>query len=794
MILNATFRRSYLPAVWDIKGILLAILLSLFFDGMMSGLPAAPPGAKALLPPVVEPKMVEKKTPAVKGKAPTKGATDTKTKKEMVKVPLTKQQELQNAQAKLEAGALEDMAKDRFAEATKKYEDLSKQLSGSKFQGAIDLRIADLQQRMFKKNGLAEPFLKVLLKLADRYHNDQHLGPENQAQAKKVYQLISRIAMGLVQKEIRTAMNPKVAVAARKQTIKLLQNFLESVVPSDAEKQEFKAQRGELEFLNQNHKEAAGTFAGLAMEVSGNKVSLYWAKAIRSQNVLADWPVAPPWEGSKDGHASEREVLLGMYGHLSKPGDWPTNGHMGLLNIKLGRKDDGQKILWDTLQKTPRGEHAIKACGLLAQSMTQEKNWGKLEELGRLQEKSNLTGQFNKVSYPPKEVLSLALLEGGLELYNRPEYKGAIAKLEEFTKRFTWHKRYDQGFYFLAMSHQGAGNYRVALETLIQFTKTFPQSKYRRDALVNGGSWSLGLAWEDHVMYFLEAHIKEFPKDAQIPGSLETLASLYMGREVFDAAGRIMTMQIKHPKIDRETKIDVARRLLDMNERQASSESALAASNIALKDFGDIPHIKATALSLRARIYAKESPKKLASVTKDLFALDAGDRTVSEAQSEIRFLIAEDLAKDAFETEIFSLESKHPLIDLNQTYNQYEKMRQAYEAACANTGSSWCGPATHRLARLSEKYLKSVSPLEIPSTLDPNDVQTFKSRKKSILETVEQRILQADERSLTEAKAGATNPDWTGAILWQNSTEWYSERVTGDTGKGFIQWRATATQ
>jgi hypothetical protein len=96
----------------------------------------------------------------------------------------------------------------------------------------------------------------------------------------------------------------------------------------------------------------------------------------------------------------------------------------------------------------------------------------------------------------------------------------------------------------------------------------------------------------------------------------------------------------------------------------------------------------------------------------------------------------------------------------------------------------------HRLARVSEQYSRSIEPLTIAPTLAQDEVKAFNARKQSIIETVDNRNLQADERSATEARASATVPDWTAAILWQNSSEWYSEKLTGETGNGYIQWRS----
>ncbi|MCX6123938.1 MAG: hypothetical protein NTV34_04205, partial [Proteobacteria bacterium] len=198
------------------------------------------------------------------------------------------------------------------------------------------------------------------------------------------------------------------------------------------------------------------------------------------------------------------------------------------------------------------------------------------------------------------------------------------------------------------------------------------------------------------------------------------------------------------------------------------------------------------ALSLKARLAGGQNLSKLEVILRQLKSLDANDRAVVEALSELHFMKAEASAKGAFNREIFSLSSKNPLADLNAAYGRYDRIRAAYETACVQAGASWCGPAMYQLARVSEQFTGSIAPLDIPRTLEPEMVKGFLARKKSIIDTVDAKGLAADDRSLQEANGGSTNPEWTGSILWQNASDWQSERVSGETGNGYIQWHASA--
>ena len=50
------------------------------------------------------------------------------------------------------------------------------------------------------------------------------------------------------------------------------------------------------------------------------------------------------------------------------------------------------------------------------------------------------------------------------------------------------------------------------------------------------------------------------------------------------------------------------------------------------------------------------------------------------------------------------------------------------------------------------------------------------------------RVYKDDQKAFNLVKLGRTTPGWTSEILWQNSQDWNFERVTGETGNGYVQW------
>jgi hypothetical protein len=427
----------------------------------------------------------------------------------------------------------------------------------------------------------------------------------------------------------------------------------------------------------------------------------------------------------------------------------------------------------------------------MGQTYIKSKNWDALESLGRIMTKANLTAIHLKTAYRPKELLGIALLENGLNALEANDYKKAIAKLDEYVKGWRGDRRHDEGFYSLAVAYHGDRQFRNAVTTMVAFTKMHTKSKYRHDALIQGGAWTLALTWEDHVMYFLETHALEFPKDRQSISSLQILADLYMGREIYDSAIRVMSILVGRNDLDNGIRHDVARRLLDTAARHGSTATALRTADKLLSNFKNDTLITATALSVKARAFADQrNLQGLNLVDKQIRGLDQSLPGVSELVSEIRFLLADTSALNKFKEPVSSLAARDPKGQLEKGYAEFTELDQLYRSACLPVRTGWCGPAMHRSARLGEEFLKAYDDLDIAKTLDPEDVTSFRNRKKTIIEAVDNLVLESDEKSLEQAKAGATNPDWTTAIMWQNGNDWSHPKFTSDTSGHFIQWHA----
>ncbi len=694
----------------------------------------------------------------------------------------------------IERQALREWSGGQDAPALKKYRALSVALNGSPDGAAVDMRLVELERSIYKRDNQQSKnvrrWQKTLMDTSTKYQDKQFLGAGNEARVERVANAVATIHKNLISDLIRGALPGKATDAVRKQAL----NAIELYIAGDldpAEKERVRAASGEIQFNGDAHKAAAGTFAALASEANDGKAVAYWRKAIRSQTILAKWPVEAPWAGLPKGDMEPREVLIDMYRKIDAAGqaDWPVVAHIGLLMISNAKADEAFALWSDRLAKFPRGPHAASAAGWMVVARVTAKQWADLETLGRTLVKSGLTATHLNKSYRPKDVLGMALIDGGLEALTANDFKKSVAKLEEYVKGWRGDPRHDEGMYHLALAYQGDKQYRAAVLALETYAKTYPKSKWRHDALINGGAWTLALTWDEHVIYFLETHVKEFPRDEQALASLQTLTDLYLGREIYDSATRVMMTQLTRAELDTGSKIDVARRVLDSAEKHGSPESATRLADKIYGMFKTDQSIAATALSLKARILAgRGQAAAIAAIDTIVSGFDQSQPAIAEVVSEIKFLMAEATAKDQFKDEVFSLGTRDPKAQLEKGYTLFSKIDKTYKSACSGTRVSWCGPALHKSARVGEAFLRSYSDLGIAETLGPEIVNDFNSRKKAIMEGIESMTLEADEKALEQARAGATNPDWTSAIMWQNGVEWNNEKYTGENANHYIQW------
>jgi TolA-binding protein len=691
----------------------------------------------------------------------------------------------------IERSALDAWSKGQRPLAIKKYEGIARSLTGTPTRAAVDLRILELRRADGVASRSQSGYERALLAMQKQYLDPGLLGEGNEAKAKAMSAEIARRHETLVQSEIARAANRSAAPRERLAAIGMADRFL-ATIDDNKRIEGIRAQIAGLYALNGQHAEAVGIYKELAETGTSGQGHRYFGLAIESQRVLAQWPAEAPWNGYKAGFAAEREELLTLYGKFIDTGakglDWSLAAHVGLLQVSLGHPDQAFTAWTAALKQEPRGAHAAAAAGYMLTAYSKASTWASLEQIARLCIAQRIVPTFKGSPVAVGDMLALALLEGGKEAMDAGKFKVAVAKLKEFVAKFPSAKRHDEGFFLLASAYRGAGQHKQSIETLLAFVDRYPRSAYYRQALLNGGDWSAPLAFEDNAMFFYARFANAYGGDAEAPRVRELLTELYLGRGMYAEAAYTLDLTVKAQNVDAATKSAALARVMEIEERQGSLERAHKAADLLIRASDAGEEAKAEAYALKARQAARAGDYQgLQRIEAQVAALGGNGAAAQEVVGETRYYMAALVGRDVVK-KYYNLELTDPLQTLDKRYGGFVNARNAFQRVCEAGQTSYCVPALNQLARLAEDFMKSIEDIEIQDTLAKPVVDRFQTRKREIFADVSASSQKSDARAVAVVGEGYTDPDSAQAVLWQNTSDWNFERVSGETGNAYVQW------
>ncbi|MBC7660758.1 MAG: hypothetical protein H7249_13765 [Chitinophagaceae bacterium] len=602
-------------------------------------------------------------------------------------------------------------------------------------------------------------------------------------------------ALGRVQQRYKSLVTGLIAASKsanatkpiRAQTIAIINTYVAgSSLPAD--RLPLRTELGRIYALNGQHAEAVRTFMDLKKDSSGPKAQEFLAMAISSQRVLAEWPVAAPWDGVPKKNAAARTALADMYEErFSASNNWDDLAQHGLLLINVNNTVKAYAAWTKNLEKNPQGPHAQLAAGMMMISYQAAHSWQKLEDLARLAIKSKMSPIFGRKSVDAFVMLSDALFEGGKEHFAAKRFAPASEKLAEFSKRFKKDGRRPEALFTLARSYHFDNKHPISVETLLALVTEYPNTNYLHDALLLGGDWTVPMAWEDQTIFFYQKFIERFAKDSRVPGIRLSLVELYLGRELFGNAVRLHASQVEDTKVAKADRLNSALAIMAIEERYGDAKYAIWGSNKAKELSGNDPVIVARGIGFDARRAVRSGDmNKIKGLEAALSKLNVKESSVSDTLAQLRFMIAE---KQAAETkqEIFNLAQTDVQKTLTNQYNIFLKTQSAYDRVCSAGSTTYCGFAMLRLSDTTRNSLASIENLSIAQTLDEKSVRAFEAQKLSVISAISKASARADSIALGISEKGETTPEWSQEINVNNSDS-NLERSHGATGSGYVQW------
>ncbi len=689
----------------------------------------------------------------------------------------------------IERAALQDWAAGRQGDAIRKYEGIAKALAGQPARAQVDLRLLEMRRVDYGKTKDPRGYERALVQGYKNYLDTGLLGDNNEAKVKAVQAEIVGRHKVLVYGEMSRVATASSSVAEKKRAIAMAGTYMKSL--DDANETEgVKAKVANLYVLGNMHREAVNAYKELAETSKSDKVRGYWAAAINSQTVLASWSKDAPWGGMKAGKDQDREELLNLYNKFAEAGggaDWFVAAQAGLLQIQLGHPDQAFASWGEKLKKDSAGNHAANAAGFMMSAYAKASAWGELEAMSRLCVERKVQPLYRNQPLALDDMLALSLLEGGKKAMGEGQFPVAVAKLKEFVDKHPTAKRHDEGFFFLSSAYRGAGKHPESIKVLLAFADKYPSSKYLRDALLNGGDWSAPMAYEENAMFFYHRFVTRFGNDAESARVRDQLTELYLGRELYAEAIGMLNAVVRLPSTPADQKALAVYRIMDIEERHGSMPRAGLAADLLIKGQTVPESMKANAYALKARIAASaQKYDEVRRIEAQIATLGSGFEA-NEAMGEARYLIAVKDGKSVAKR-YFNLALRDPQQTLAQRYEAFKTARAGYQRVCDIGTTSFCAPAMVKLTQMAMEFVRSIEDIEIQNTLAKNVVEKFRAYKQTVYNDVTRTSERADAKAVASLSEGTTDPFWTSAVLWQNTSDWNFDRVSGETGNGYVQW------
>ncbi len=696
------------------------------------------------------------------------------------------------ARAVEERAALAAWQAGQHADAMRRYDMIARAMTGSPQRAMIDLRLLDMRRMDYVKTKQPQGYERALVAMGQSYLDTSILGEGNEAKAKAMEHGIAKRHGELVHGELARVSAKSIARQERRRAIALAERFV-GTIQDGREIEGIKGKVAGLHALSGDHRDAVAIYKELVESGTPSERPRYMKLAIASQSSLAKWTIDAPWQGFGAGSASDREELLSLYRKLDetngKQRDWFVAAQVGLLEVALGRTEQAFNLWTDMLKASAQGTHAAHASGMMLTAYQKTGDWSSMESLARVTLKARLQPMHRGKPVDATACLALALLEGGRDAMEQSQFAVAVTKLREFVKNHSAAKRHDEGFYLLAQAYRGNSQHKESITTLLAFVDRYPTSKFARDALLAGGDWSAPMAYEENAMFFWARFVSRFGKDAEAPRVRELLTELYLGRSLYAEALGMLHEQAAQGAV--EQRAVAMAKILEIEDREGSRARATAmAQKIIAFGSAGADH-KASAIAYLGRRAAEAGRfAELPRFESQLASL--GDApAVQEATGEVRYLRAAAFGRSAIK-QYFNLELTDPTRTLTERYDAFKSARSLYVAVCDAGQSSFCAPAMHSLARLAEEFSNSIDELQIQDTLAKSVVDRFNALKRTCHNDAVATSAKSDERAVATVQQGYSDPNATQAVLWQNSADWNFDRVTGETGNGFVQWSNAA--
>ncbi len=680
----------------------------------------------------------------------------------------------------VERAALEQLSrKNTQLSGIRKYEAIAKDSSNLAFNKDIDLRIIQLYEKRYRVFDDINKMQSIYQSYEKKYQSHD-----------KMLATIRARHLRTIKKIIAQAKNRRSTKSLRTVAITSVYRFLPGS-SLDKEKIFLESEIGKIYELNQQFGKAAQIYISLKQRSQGSESFNYLLKAIKNQSIIAQWPQKAPWQGMTKNKSQPRKTLVTlMKEKFDRTHTWSDLAHVGLLLVNLRRGNEALTLFHDQLEKQPKGFHASHAAGLLALTYLNAKQWDDLEKTARFLLTTDLQPIHRGKKYSSYSLLSDALFFGGKDYYNKKLWVKSATKLEEFTLQFKADKRRPEGLFLLGLAQHNGGQHPQSIKTYLNLATEYSGSNFEKQVLLLGGKWSIPMAYEDQTIFFYQRFVNRYNNHPEAIATRATLKDLYLGRELYGDATRIMQRDVEDYRLPIFDRVNSALAVIDTEERYGEIKHAKWGVRQVKKLAFDNASALAKVLAFETRVAARNKDfQKLKRLEHEFAKLPSKSRDAIEGLAQVRFILANHTVKDT-KNKFYNLELPDPNSILDRQLALFKQMKKTFDRVCEVGTSSYCAPAMIQLAEATKYTLDAIDDVSVPQTLDQGTVDSFENKKYDLVSYIDDVANRAFETALGLTEDGQNTPEWSRQILWNTDNDWSYQQANSNAGSSFVQWRA----
>lgn len=521
--------------------------------------------------------------------------------------------------------------------------------------------------------------------------------------------------------------------------------------------------------------------------------------AIQYQAKLARWPRTYQWLQPPAQvmvvhlrplrELYEEKLALVRQDQLALATDpWHDVAHLGLILRYLGHHLRAAQLFADALVRFEDYSHgAVEPAAYLAMSIYEnQKQWQRLEDLGMVLKQRQLQPQLGAKRLDVDHKIALALAFGGRQLLREQQYSASVDKFARFLQFYGMHALAPRVRFDYAQGLWGDTQYREGLTQLEGILREYPQFEGYKAAVSLGLDWSMDLAHEKAVLFFIQAYTARYQDRRSFELRIKAI-ELYHYQETFKDSYRNIQQIKASPFVTPAMAVRMDLKTLELLEESGSQQDVSTITSQLIRSSKD-PRVLAKAYEMQMNLALARRDKaalKVIEMALQQRGLLSPDIKEVIAMSRLHQLV---MSQPQFlDHQVHNIALRDPLAYLRDILKIYTQLSKQYLELCT-LSSSGCVAAVGYLQSITRRTRTHIDDVETNDDYDQKVQQEFLSFKSYMERTLEDTLARSTQVAHNVSRQRGGLPVMIQRMLWLEGKDWNFDPLTSGAGSGFVSW------